>query len=413
MNVQQDSADVDDDRLPSNNRRSWFPKIRWRLILAFLCITGDILSWTIRAEFFQGIEKIYNKPIFISYVVHSSYVLFFLAWLVLRYFPLVIKSRKLKPSFYSFKYYLLISFFFTIVIFAFNYTWYLSLPRTEVAANTAIYESATAFVFLISVPILGERVTLVKVLSLSISIVGVCLISVFPSGSATNHTMINYTNISNLTTPTDSTISESTLGYFLVILSTILYSLYEVLYKRFATNPKDTAPILNTVRMLGLIGIWYIIIIAPFIIIAHFTGLEKFELPSLDIALLILLNSVLDCFSNILILIGIVLSSPLFISMGALLALPTSMLADFIFHNILMSYLSILGSVLILMGFLGFIISTLIQDYTDKNTEKSRCFSLKRGWKLKHYLLLYSTGWRPTVVQKRGELLLDNSVCIS
>ena len=408
MDIQQDSPDIEDNKLPSSNISSWIHKIKWRLVIAFLCIAGDIVSWTIRAEFFQGIEKIYNKPIFISYVVHSSYLFFLLAWLVLRYFPLVIKSRKLQPSFYSFKYYLLISFFFTIVIFAFNYTWYLSLPRTEVSTNTAIYESATAFVFLISVPILGERVTLVKVLSLIISIGGVCLISLSPSGSATNHTIINFTNLSNITTLNDSIISESTLGYFLVVLSTIIYSLYEVLYKRFATSPKDTAPIVNTIRILGLIGIWYIILVAPFLIIAHFTGLERFELPSLNVALEILLNSVLDSFSNILILIGIVLSSPLFISMGALLALPTSMLADYIFHNILMSYLSILGSVFILMGFLGFMISTLIQDYTDKNTEKSKCFSLKKGWKLKHYLLLYSTGWYPIVVQERGEPLLDS-----
>ena len=408
MNIQQDTSDIENYKFPSRTIRSLIFKIRWRLILAFLCISGDILSWTIRAEFFQGIEKIYNKPIFISYVVHSSYIFFFLVWLVLRYFPLVIKSRRLQPSFYSFKYYLLISFFFTIVIFAFNYTWYLSLPLTEVSANTAIYESATAFVFIISVPLLGERVTLVKVLSLFISIVGVCLISLIPGGSATNHTIINNTNLSNITTPTDSTISESTLGYFLVIISTITYSLYEVLYKRFATSPKDTAPILNTIRMLGLIGIWYIFLVAPFLIIAHFTGLERFELPSINIAFLILLNSVLDSFSNILILIGIVLSSPLFISMGALLALPTSMLADFIFHNILMSYFAILGSVFILMGFIGFIISTLIQDYTEINTEKSKCFSLKRGWNLKHYLLLYSTGWYPTVVQER-EPLLDST----
>lgn len=36
------------------------------------------------------------------------------------------------------------------------------VPHHSIPANTAIYQSAAAFVFIISVPLLKERVTLVK-----------------------------------------------------------------------------------------------------------------------------------------------------------------------------------------------------------------------------------------------------------
>ena len=43
------------------------------------------------------------------------------------------------------------------------YFWYLSLHRTSVAANTAICQSAIAVVFLLSVFILKESITVLKV----------------------------------------------------------------------------------------------------------------------------------------------------------------------------------------------------------------------------------------------------------
>ena len=402
MDIQQLSEVTknENSKQAHSSKYAWVHKIQWRLILAFICIIGDIASWIIRAEFVQGVEDTYNKPIFISYVVHSSYLVFFLIWIALRYFPGQWGYQKKKPV-YSWKYYLLISCILTVIVFCFNYSWYLSLPRTEVSANTAIYETATAFVFILSVPILGERVTLIKVLSLVISIIGVCLISIFPS-VATNSTVIiaNITNNSNNSshlTPTEA--NPSALGYCLVIASTLLYSLYEVLYKRLATSQRDTAPIMNSVRMLGLIGIWYMALVAPFLLIAHLTGLESFQLPSTRAALLILLSSVLDSFSNILILFGIVLSSPLFVSMGALLALPASAAADYIVHNIVMNYLSMAGALLILIGFVGFAFSAYLNEHTRKNQDPnaSKWFKLKPGWKLKHYLLLYLVGWYPAV----------------
>ena len=409
--------------LTKRNKNSFLTKIKvkiqWKLILAFLCILGDIACWITRAETIQEVEESYDKPMFVSYIVHFSYLVFIIIWIVFYYILGNWKFKKFKEGSFSWKYSIFISFVFTLIIFCYNYTWYLSLPRTEVAANTAIYESAPAFVFIFSIPILGESVNLSKVFSLLISLVGVTLITVFQTNqpSTNNTTLINVTtNISNSTSPSVSENSPSPLGYILVIVSTILYSLYEVLYKRFATKKDDTAPIMNTIRLLGLIGIWYIIIVAPFIVIAHFTGLERFELPSINVALVILLSSTLDAISNILILLGIILSSPLFVSMGALLALPSSALADFLVHGEVMNTWSMIGAMLIILGFIGFIFTSYIYSLSSSKRDvqvKSRWFSVKEGWNIKDYTLYYLIGWYPTIENHSEEEPLLNAASIS
>ena len=68
----------------------------------------------------------------------------------------------------------------------------------SVAANTAIYQSTSAVVFLMSVPLLRERVTLVKVLSVAFTIIGVCLVSFF-SSQGNRHSQDNNHSHSNST----------------------------------------------------------------------------------------------------------------------------------------------------------------------------------------------------------------------
>ena len=173
---------------------------------------------------------------------------------------------------------------------------------------------------------------------------------------------------------------------------------------------------MNTVRLLGLIGIWYIIIVAPFIVIAHFTGLERFELPSIKVALVILFSSTLDAISNILILLCIILSSPLFVSMGALLALPSSALADFLVHGEVMNTWSMIGAMLIILGFIGFTFTSYIYSLSSSKRDvqvKSRWFSVKEGWNLKDYTLYYLIGWYPTIENHLEEEPLLNAASIS
>lgn len=57
----------------------------------------------------------------------------------------------------------------------------------SVAANSAVYMSMTAFMFMLSVPILRERVTVLKVTSVAIQIGGVFMVAYAKNRCATPH----------------------------------------------------------------------------------------------------------------------------------------------------------------------------------------------------------------------------------
>ena len=85
----------------------------------------------------------------------------------------------------------------------------------------------------------------------------------------------------------------------------------EVGYKKFATKENDPAPIQNSVRGLGYIGVHTLLWAWPLLIILHFTGLETFELPEVKIYRELLINVALDLVFNVSFYTCITLSSPL------------------------------------------------------------------------------------------------------
>ena len=97
-----------------------------------------------------------------------------------------------------------------------------------------------------------------------------------------------------------------------VVVSMILYSCYETGYKKFATAPNDPATVQNGIRVLGYTGVHTLFWMWPIILILHFTGLETFEIPSLEIFKMLVLNAFLDIIFCGALLISIALSSPLF-----------------------------------------------------------------------------------------------------
>lgn len=99
--------------------------------------------------------------------------------------------------------------------------WYLSIPHTSVTANTAIYDSSFVFVFIFSIFLLKEKISLLKILSVIVSFSGLMLIAYTGSKSEENG------------------VDQTPLGYILVVFSTILYAAYEVIYKKWGSKPDN------------------------------------------------------------------------------------------------------------------------------------------------------------------------------
>lgn len=60
--------------------------------------------------------------------------------------------------------FIVISWWNSFIGFYSGFTWYISLDHTPLPPNTAIYQTAPVFVFIISVPTLGEKVSILPTL---------------------------------------------------------------------------------------------------------------------------------------------------------------------------------------------------------------------------------------------------------
>ena len=234
------------------------------------------------------------------------------------------------------------SIILAMLSFLSGWLWYISLPMTSVSGNSAIYQSMCTMVYVFSIVCLKERVTFLKTSAVCISVVGVLLVSFFgshnesspePDALPISLRMLMGASVDTIASEEPHNSNPSFLGYLMCTVSMILYSLYEVLYKKWGSHSADPVPLMNAVRFLGLVGISSLVFCSPFLLLLDITGTEKFEAPSGEEWRLLAIVGFLDTVFNLLLLFAIMLSSPLFTSVGCLLVLPASVLWDFWAHD--------------------------------------------------------------------------------
>ena len=65
-----------------------------------------------------------------------------------------------------------------------------------------------------------------------------------------------------------------------LVISIMLYAVFEVSYKKYGTVKNDPAAVINGARMLGYIGVHTLFWMWPPLIIFHYSGIERFEVPT-------------------------------------------------------------------------------------------------------------------------------------
>lgn len=408
---------------------------RFSHLLALLTVGGMVALWVLMAELIQGmLDDSWSKPWFATYVIHGGFGLMIVPWAFLYWRRRTGGGPFAAASYADFsvpiRQLLLLSFAIQLLS-AFNgFSWYLSLPSTLVALNNTIYQASSAFVFVISVLAIGERVTARKVVAVVVCMAGVVVISFF-SGSGSS-----------------GPVKQTFMGYVWVVASTAGYSLYEVVYARFteqrirswgdlfsrnfmtqhaaaehATEEEakrlvdpdnalrrrsgtgaytsmaspplpdgravpapdamssmaddrvgllhgddtDTdlkpharpslsaSPALRaevSALVLGTMGLFTLTTLWPLFFLFHYTGVEPFEWPSAAKGQLLAMSTLLDGLYNVLLLFGIQISSPLFMSVGTMTVIPVSLLADYLIHHATVSGPGYGGILLIVMGWL-------------------------------------------------------------
>ena len=257
------------------------------------------------------------------------------------------------------------SFYLSILVNVCSWTWFLSIPLTEAMVNTVIYQSCCVWCFLISVVLLGEKVTLIKVVSTLATFAGVGIISNFPCQIEVQP--------GQTPSPVDPGTANGRMlwGDFLCLCSAITYALYEVLLKmwgagghdhsielrdgplqptepepgrtagagivrRLSDNDNDTAlpafdstdsglsagqaaaaaeshgdglrSSVESAVFVGWMGIWNVMVLWVPLAVCHVTGYQRFDLPSQEQMPFILLDCALEGAYLVWVVLAIALS---------------------------------------------------------------------------------------------------------
>lgn len=150
-------------------------------------------------------------------------------------------------------------------------SWYVAVNLTTASDLTAIYNCSAFFAYAFSIPILGDKLRFDKVFAVAVAIAGVLVVAYGDSGSKPAGEV------------TDEPAQNRAVGNIIIGTGSVLYGLYEVMYKRMACPPEGCSPgrgMLFAMTFGSLIGSFTLFILWIPLPILHFVGLEKFEFPT-------------------------------------------------------------------------------------------------------------------------------------
>jgi drug/metabolite transporter (DMT)-like permease len=218
-------------------------------------------------------------------------------------------------------------------------TWYVAVSMTSPSNLTAIYNCSAFFAYAFSVPLLKEKLRLDKSIAVLVAIIGVLVVAYGDGGDA------------------DDTVAAGTrlLGNLIIGVGSVLYGLYEVLYKRYACPPEGTPAMRGVIfanTFGSCIGLFTVLVLWIPLPILHVLGWETFELPTGMTALYLAISVIMNATFAGSFLVLISLTSPVLSSVAALLTIFLVALADWLFTGEALSFAALAGGALIVLAFL-------------------------------------------------------------
>lgn len=161
-------------------------------------------------------------------------------------------------------------------------SWYVAVKMTTASDLTAIYNCSAFFAYAFSIPLLNDKLRFDKIFSVLVAIIGVLVVAYGDSGPEAGEDGQN-------------TADNRMLGNIVIGVGSVLYGLYEVLYKKLACPPEGTSPgrsmiFANTVG--SLIGSFTLLVLWFPLPILHWLGLETFRWPTGEAAWMLLISVV-------------------------------------------------------------------------------------------------------------------------
>ncbi|KAM0250732.1 hypothetical protein ACHAQJ_008487 [Trichoderma viride] len=239
--------------------------------------------------------------------------------------------------------------FITTALTVAGLSWYVAVSLTTPSDLTAIYNCSAFFAYAFSVPLLKEPLRLDKSVAVIIAIIGVLVVAYGDTGSKTAEGQG-----SSEGEGVDVDTGSRFLGNIVIGVGSVLYGLYEVLYKRFACPPDGVSPgrgmiFANTFG--SCIGLFTLSVLWIPLPILNWLGLEIFELPKASTCWLILCAVLSNATFSASFLILISLTSPVLSSVAALLTIFIVALADWFITGQPLSPAAVVGGSMIIVAF--------------------------------------------------------------
>ncbi|KAI4211090.1 MAG: hypothetical protein LQ351_006098 [Letrouitia transgressa] len=225
-------------------------------------------------------------------------------------------------------------------------SWYVAVGLTSVSDLTAIYNCSAFFAYAFSIPLLNDKLRFDKVFAVIVAIAGVMTIAYGDSRPA---------SIGGDDSPDYNEANNRVLGNIIIGVGSILYGLYEVLYKKLACPPEGVSPSRGAIfanTFGSLIGLFTLLVLWIPLPILHFTGLEPFMWPPGEARWLLFVSTVANAVFSGSFLVLISLTSPVLSSVAALLTIFLVCITDWVRTGEALSTAAIVGGLLIIGAFL-------------------------------------------------------------
>ncbi|XXH04079.1 hypothetical protein Hte_010490 [Hypoxylon texense] len=243
--------------------------------------------------------------------------------------------------------------FVTTALTVAGLSWYVAVNMTSPSDLTAIYNCSAFFAYAFSVPLLKEKLRLDKSFAVLIAIVGVLVVAYGDSkGSGSTE---NGGSGGKEAKDDDGEASTRFLGNMIIGAGSVLYGLYEVLYKRWACPPEGTSAARGMIfanAFGSCIGSFTLLVLWVPLPLLHVLGWETFELPTGEAALYLLVSVVMNATFAGSFLVLISLTSPVLSSVAALLTIFIVAVADWLITGQGMSAAAVAGGCMIVVAFL-------------------------------------------------------------
>ncbi|ETI28924.1 hypothetical protein G647_01376 [Cladophialophora carrionii CBS 160.54] len=243
-------------------------------------------------------------------------------------------------------------------------SWYVAVNLTSPSDLTAIYNCSAFFAYVFSIMLLNDKLRFDKALSVGLAIIGVLVVAYGDKDDSTP-------GPGKSNPGAEKGFGTKLIGNIVIGIGSVAYGFYEVLYKRFACPPEGTSPGRGMVfansfgSMVGLFTLTVLWIPLP---ILHWTGLEKFELPTGQAAWLLSISTLSNAVFSGSFLVLMSLTSPVLSSVAALLTIFLVGITDWIVTGKPLSAAALSGCGLIIVAFVMLSWAT----YREMKTEEAK-----------------------------------------